>query len=144
MYTLRQLSVFLENKPGRLCAALDALAKESVNISALTLADTANYGILRLIVDDPDRAGEILSASGVVVRISHVLAVSMSDEAGSASNILHLLSGAGLNIEYMYVCVGRVSGKPIMILRTDDYEKGAVLLEKAGYVGVDSAELSCE
>ncbi len=141
MVTVRQLSVFLENKPGRLCAATDALAKEGINISALTLADTTEFGILRLIVDCPERAGEILRASGVVVRITEVLAIPMNDTPGSAGDILHLLSGAGLNIEYMYVCVGRVSGKPIMVVRTDDIEIATDILHRAGYGDVEDEDV---
>ena len=118
MFTVRQLSVFLENKPGRLCAATDAIAKEGININALTLADTTEFGILRLIVDAPDRAAEILRDIGVVVRVTKVLAIAMNDAPGGAGDILHILAGAGLNIEYMYVCVGSVSGQPIMVVRT--------------------------
>ena len=99
MMTVRQLSVFLENKPGRLCAATDILAKEGINLSALTLADTSEFGILRLIVDQPDRAKEVLMDAGIVVRISEVLAIAMDDAPGGAVGILHLLSEAGLNIE---------------------------------------------
>ena len=141
MFTVRQLSVFLENKPGRLCAATDAIAKEGININALTLADTTEFGILRLIVDAPDRAAEILRDIGVVVRITKVLAIAMNDAPGGAGDILHILSGAGLNIEYMYVCVGSVSGQPIMVVRTDDIESASDVLNKAGYKDVDPADI---
>ncbi len=141
MFTVQQLSVFLENKPGRLCAATDTLAKEGINIRALTLADTTDFGVLRLMLDDPQRAAEILRASGVVVRITEVLAIPMNDAPGSAGDILHLLSGAGLNIEYMYVCVGYVSGKPIMVVRTDDIDLAGDLLSRAGYTSIDPADI---
>ena len=127
---VRQLSVFLENKPGRLCAATDTLAKSGINISALTLADTAEFGILRLIVDQPELARDVLTESGVVVRISEVIAVAMNDAPGGAGGILHLLSGAGINVEYMYACVGKMSGKAIMIIRTDDPKAAAEILHK--------------
>ncbi|MBQ2388323.1 MAG: ACT domain-containing protein [Acutalibacteraceae bacterium] len=141
MFTVRQLSVFLENKPGRLCAATDAIAKEGININALTLADTTEFGILRLIVDAPDRAAEILRDIGVVVRVTKVLAIAMNDAPGGAGDILHILAGAGLNIEYMYVCVGSVSGQPIMVVRTDDIESASDVLNKAGYKDVDPADI---
>ena len=141
MFTVRQLSVFLENKPGRLCTATDILAKEGINISALTLADTTEFGILRLIVDDTEKAAEILRESGVVVRITEVLAIAMNDAPGGAGDILHILSGAGLNIEYMYVCVGRGSGKPIMVVRTDDCSRAAVVLNRAGYGEVNPSDI---
>ncbi len=141
MFTIQQLSVFLENKPGRLCAATDVLAKEGININALTLADTSEFGILRIIVDDPQRAADILRGTGVVVGITNVLAIAMNDAPGGAGDILHILSGAGLNIEYMYVCVGYVSGKPIMVVRTDNIEEAANVLHKAGYNDVEQADI---
>lgn len=141
MMTVRQLSVFLENKPGRLCAATDILAKEGINLSALTVADTAEFGILRLIVDQPDRAREVLMEAGIVVRISDVLAIAMDDAPGGAVGILHLLSEAGLNIEYMYACVGRQSGKAIMVVRTDDIELAEEILHRGGYGDVNPADV---
>ncbi len=141
MMIVRQLSVFLENKPGRLCAATDALAREGINLSALTLADTSEFGILRLLVDQPDRAKDILTASGVAVRLTDVLVVAIDDAPGGAVGILHLLSEAGLNIEYMYACVGRVSGKAIMVIRTDDIELAADILHRGGYGDINPAEV---
>ena len=141
MMTVRQLSVFLENKPGRLCAATDILAKEGINLSALTLADTSEFGILRLIVDQPDRAREVLMEAGIVVRISDVLAIAMDDAPGGAVGILHLLSEAGLNIEYMYACVGKQSGKAIMVVRTDDIELAEDILHRGGYGDVNPADV---
>ena len=141
MMIVRQLSVFLENKPGRLCAATDTLAKSGINISALTLADTAEFGILRLIVDQPELARDVLTESGVVVRISEVIAVAMNDAPGGAGGILHLLSGAGINVEYMYACVGKMSGKAIMIIRTDDPKTAAEILRKEGYGDINPADV---
>jgi len=141
MMIVRQLSVFLENKPGRLCAATDALAREGINISALTLADTSEFGILRMIVDQPDLARDVLTASGVVVRISKVLAVAMDDAPGGAGGILKLLSEAGLNVEYMYACVGRLSGKAIMVIRTDDLDLATDILHRNGYGDINPAEV---
>ena len=138
---IRQLSVFLENKPGRLSAAVDVLAKNKVNISALSLADTAEYGVLRLIVDQPDKAKEVLSQTGVIVSITQVSAVAMEDVPGGASSVLHSLSEAGLNIEYMYAFVGRVSGKALTVLRTDDVGKTEEILEQNGYSHVNPADV---
>ena len=138
---IRQLSVFLENKPGRLCAAIDELAKAGVNIRALSLADAAEYGILRLIVDQPDLAKEVLTASGVVVKAHRVIALAMRDEPGGAGGILRLLADAGVNIEYMYACVGRISGKALMVVRTDDAEKAEKVLEDNGLDEVSPADI---
>lgn len=141
MMTVRQLSVFLENKPGRLCTATDLLAREGINLSALTVADTAEFGILRLIVDQPDRAREVLMNEGIIVRINDVLAVAMDDAPGGAVGILHLLSEAGLNVEYLYACVGKQSGKAIMIVRTDDIEAAEQVLQKGGYGEINPADV---
>jgi hypothetical protein len=141
MMTVRQLSVFLENKPGRLCSATDILAREGINLSALTVADTAEFGILRLIVDQPDRAREVLMNEGIIVRISDVLAVAMDDAPGGAVGILHLLSEAGLNIEYMYACVGKQTGKAIMIVRTNDIDLAEQILRQGGYDEINPADV---
>ncbi|MBP5617702.1 MAG: hypothetical protein J6X61_00945 [Clostridia bacterium] len=138
---IRQLSVFLENKPGRLCAAIDELAKAGVNISALSLADAAEYGILRLIVDQPDVAKEVLTASGVIVKTHRVIALAMNDEPGGAGTILHLLAGAGVNIEYMYACVGHVTGKALMVVRTDNAEKAEQALLAGGFIEINPADI---
>ena len=138
MMIIRQLSVFLENKPGRLCAAIDVLAKEGIDISALTVADTA---VLRMIVDQPERAKEVLTASGVVVSLSRVLAIAMNDAPGGAGGILHLLAEAGLNVEYMYACIGRLSGKALMVVRTDNSEKAYEVLHAHGYGDMNPAEI---
>ena len=141
MMIIRQLSVFLENKPGRLCAATDTLAKEGINISALTLADTSEFGILRMIVDQPDKARDVLAESGVIVRISDVIAVAMDDAPGGAGDILHLLSDSGLNIEYMYACVGKMSGKAIMIIKTDDIQSTEDILHRNGYGDINPSDV---
>ena len=141
MMIIRQLSVFLENKPGRLCAATDTLAKNDIDISALTLADTSEFGILRLLVDQPDRARDVLTESGVIVRVSEVIAVAMDDAPGGAGGILHLLSEAGLNVEYMYACVGKLTGKALMVIRTDDLDLAADILHRNGYGDINPAEV---
>lgn len=130
---IKQLSVFLENKQGRLCAATDIIAKSGVDISALSLADTAEFGILRLIVDQPERAQEALRQAGIVVSITRVVAVAMDDVPGGAVGILNLFSRADLNVEYMYACVGRVSGQALMVVRTDDVERAETVLQENGF-----------
>jgi hypothetical protein len=107
----------------------------------LSIAETEGFGILRLIVDQPDRAKEVLMDAGIVVRISEVLAIAMDDAPGGAVGILHLLSEAGLNIEYMYACVGRQSGKAIMVVRTDDIDLAEDILHRGGYGDVSPADV---
>ena len=137
---VKQLSVFLENKQGRLCAATDVLAKNGINISALSLADTAEFGILRLIVDRPDEARRVLMEEGIVVRVSDVIAVAMNDTPGGALDILHCFAQAGINVEYLYASVGR-SGKAIMIVRVDDDENAERVLHDGGFHDVHPSEI---
>ena len=99
---IKQLSVFLENKEGRLFAAADVLAKNNINIRALSLADTSEFGILRLIVDKPEEGKAVLAETGVVVRVTNVLGILMDDVPGGTLGALHLMADAGINVEYMY------------------------------------------
>ena len=137
---VKQLSVFLENKQGRLCAATDVLAKNGINISAPSLADTAEFGILRLIVDRPDEARRVLMEEGIVVRVSDVIAVAMNDTPGGAVDILHALAQAGINVEYLYASIGR-SGKALMIVRVDDDENAERVLHDGGFHDVHPSEI---
>lgn len=134
---IKQLSVFLENKKGRLVAAADVLAKNNVNIRALSLADTSEFGILRLIVDKPEEGKAVLSESGVVVRVTNVLGVLMDDVPGGTLGALHLLADAGINVEYMYACVGQNTGKAIMVMQVSDLENGEAVLRQNGFQTVD-------
>ena len=133
---IKQLSVFLENKKGRLFSTADELAKNGINIRALSLADTSEFGILRLIVDQPERGRDVLAASGVIVRVTDVLGVLMDDVPGGTLGALHLLVDACINVEYMYACVGQ-SGKAIMIMQVDQLAKAEDALRRGGFRTVD-------
>ena len=137
---VKQLSVFLENKQGKLCAATDVLAKAGINISALSLADTAEFGILRLIVDRPDEARRVLMEEGIVVCISNVIAIAMDDTPGGAMDILHCMATAGINVEYLYACIGK-TGKALMIVRVDDDENAERVLHDGGFHDVHPSEI---
>lgn len=138
---IKQLSVFLENKQGRLYAAIDVLGKNNIDISALSLADTSEFGILRLLVDRPEVAQKALTEAGIVVKITNVVAVAMDDVPGGTTGILNLLDGNGTNIEYMYACVGKVTGKALMVIRTDDVERTEKLLHDSGYGSLDPNDI---
>ncbi|MDD6736206.1 MAG: acetolactate synthase [Clostridiales bacterium] len=124
---IKQLSVFIENKPGRLAAIIDELGKNNIDISALSLADTSEYGILRLIVNNPEEAAEILKQTGIVVKLTKVLALAMDDTPGGLSRILSVLVQNSINVDYMYAFVGKVTSKALMIVKVSDAE----LAEKA-------------
>ena len=131
--TIKQLSVFVENKKGRLTDITKLLAQNSIDISALSLADTSDFGVLRLIVNDVDKAKSVLNAAGIIVKITDVLAIVIDDHPGSCSEVLQVMSDNDIAIEYMYACAGRKSGKALMIARADDPEKAQQILSENGY-----------
>lgn len=131
--TLKQLSVFVENKKGRLASITRKIADNDIDIRVLSLADTKDFGILRLIVSDPEKAKNILNESGVIVKITDVLAVVMTDCPGGAADVLSLMSDNGIEVEYMYACAGKITGQALMILRTSDHARAEKLLSEKGY-----------
>lgn len=117
---IKQLSLFLENKPGHLSAICKALAGSGINIATLSLADTQQFGILRLIVEDWEKARDVLEKAGFVVNVTEVVATEVDDKPGGLAEILDVLEKAGINIEYMYAFTGRLTAKAILVLRLDD------------------------
>jgi hypothetical protein len=131
---VKQISLFLENKKGRLWEAMDVLAKAKINIRALSIADTSDFGILRLIVPDPEKAKKVLTKSNFTVRESDVIAVGVSDKPGGLAGVLKILSDADINVEYMYAFVQKSKEKAVVVLRTDSVSKGKKALKKSGFV----------
>ncbi len=129
---VKQISVFLENKKGRLWEAMNVLATSRINIRALSIADTSEFGILRLIVPSPQKARTALEQSGFVVRENDVIAVGVSDRPGGLASVLKILTDAGINIEYLYAFVEKRGKKAVVVLRTDSIGKGKKALAKAG------------
>jgi hypothetical protein len=138
---LQQLSLFLENRPGRLGAPLEAIAAEGINILTLSLADTAQFGILRLIVRDWERAKRTLEQAGWVVNLTEVVAVDVEDRPGGLAGALRVMEDAGLNIEYMYAFSLRRGDKAILIFRFEDPDRAVEELMAAGLHVVDGEEL---
>jgi len=126
--TLKQLSIFLENKSGRLTEVLEILGEEKINIIALSIADTSEYGILRLIVSDPGKAYQLLKDQGLSVNLTEVLSVKTATEAGSFAGILRILSDENISIEYMYAF--SVEDKAILVFRTEDKEKAVEAIQR--------------
>ena len=139
MTIIRQLSVFLENKSGRLQDVLDVLGDENININALSIADTSEYGILRLIVNDPENGYKHLKARGFSVSLTDVLALSVSHKAGSLSKVLKKFSEAELSIEYMYAF--SLGDKAIIVLRTDDRAKAFEIVEQNNFTVIGEDEI---
>ena len=129
---VRQISIFMENRAGRLKEITGVLAKAGVNIRALSLADTSDFGILRLIVDKPDHAVDVLHKEGFTIRENTVIACEVEDKPGGLHKILKLLADGGISVEYMYGFLERHSDKAIMIIRVEDTEKAIRLLQEGG------------
>ena len=125
---VKQLSIFVENKPGRLSAIIELLGEHNVNLSALSLADTTNFGILRLIADKVDVAQAVLREAGIVSKCSDVLAVAIDDTPGALTGILDLFTENGISVEYMYAFSKQLEGKAQMVVKTDSLEKAEALL----------------
>lgn len=138
---IKQLSVFVENKPGRLHAIVDALGKGGVNLRALSVADTTDFGILRIITDDNDKAQLILRDMGVISKRTDVIAVSIDDCAGGLATVLDIVSSSGVSIEYMYAFLGRTHGKALMVIKTDGGEEAVAALAAKGVKPVDETEI---
>lgn len=129
---VEQISIFLENKSGRLAEVAGILAAAGVNIRALSLADTAEFGILRLIVDQNDRAKQALKEGGFTVGKTEVVALEVPDRPGGLAQILQALDAAGINVEYMYAFVQRSGDNAILIFRFDELDKAVQALTQAG------------
>ena len=133
---LKQLTVFLENREGRLDSVTDLLAKNDINIACLALADTSEYGVLRLVVSDPDKAKAILKEEGYSSRLTEVLGVRLAQVPGSVNKLTRVLAAENINIEYMYTLS---SSKEFgsMILKVSDIEKAYETVKNAGMELVD-------
>jgi len=129
---IKQISVFLENTTGRLCEVTQTLAKAGVNLRAISIADTADFGILRIIADKTDEAVNVLSAAGFTTRQTTVAAVEIEDRPGSLAALIELFQESGINIEYLYASLEGGDGKAVVIFKLEDHEKGFEILKKSG------------
>jgi hypothetical protein len=129
---VKQLSVFLENKSGRLADVTRTLAQANINIRALSIADTIDYGLLRLIVNDPDAARKALADAGFTVALTEVLAIEVPDKPGGLANIIDILAKENINIEYMYAFVGRSGEHAIVIFRIERADDAIPILREKG------------
>jgi len=128
--SVKQISVFLENKKGRLAEVTKTLFHEKINIRALSLADTADFGVLRIIVDNPERSLTVLKSHGFVAQVTEVIAVEVEDRPGGLSQILEVLDQDNVNVEYMYAYVEKSRENAIVICRIDDRERAIQILQR--------------
>jgi hypothetical protein len=138
---VKQLSVFIENTKGRLANLTRVLGNAGVDLHSLSIADTANFGILRAIVDDNEKALKVLRAQGYTVNITELIAVSVQDHPGGLAHALETLDGVGVSIEYLYSFVRRPSQSALILLKVDDAAKAVAALEKQGISLLKQEEL---
>ena len=135
--TVKQISIFLENKPGQLSSICRALAKENINIATLSLADSADFGIVRMIVDDHVKGCDALAKAGFAVVQTDVVMATVPDHPGGMAEIMEKLDRAGVDIEYSYAFAFHHGEKAVLVFRFDDNEKASAALAAAGHPVLD-------
>ena len=138
---VKQLSVFIQNESGKLASVTEALAWAGVDIRALSIADTTDFGILRMLVSDVQKAAEVLDSLNCIVSQTDVTVVAVPDQPGGLARVLGLMAGANIDIEYMYSLIGRGEEKAYMVFRVSDEDRLLKLLWENGLQTVSAAEL---
>lgn len=138
---IRQISVFVENQPGSMMRVTTVLTDAHINIRAISTFDTPEFGIMRLVVDDPVRAKESLTEKGFVTRVSDVIGAELKDEKGNLNQMLKILADGQINVNYIYSFVIRQGKAPVMVFYTDDFQKAQEVLEKAEVKLIEENEL---
>ena len=138
---IKQLSIFVENKAGRLAEITAVLAEANVDIRAISIADTSDFGILRLIVDHPDEAVEALKKAGMTVSLTSVIDIGIHDRPGEFAKAMRILADEHIAIEYMYAFISRDKGKAFVILRVDDDQRAVSVLQDSGITILTAEEI---
>lgn len=138
---IKQLSIFVENKQGSLHDITDTLAKASINLRSMCVADTSNYGIVRIIADKPEEAKALLDKEGHAANLRMVNAFAVPDQPGGLAKVLSLLEGNGVNIDYMYALITTESGKAYSVMRTGNTEETDKILISNGIELLDESKL---
>ena len=138
---IKQLSVFVQNEIGSLAGVTTVLKDNLINLRAIASFDTPEFAILRIVVDQPEKAKELLSAKGFAVKMSEAVAVELEDKPGVLNDMLRVIADAKLGINYIYSIVLRNGKAPLMIVNTDDLPKTAVVLKEHGYIVAEQEEL---
>ncbi len=137
----KQISVFLENKAGRLSHVTKVLGEAGINIRALSIADTSDFGILRIIVNDPDKAYQILKEAGFTVSETEVIAVQVSDSPGGLATVLEQMTEENLNIEYLYAFLGTTGDDALVIFKVEDINRARNIFQEKGIKFLDEQVL---
>ncbi len=138
---IRQISIFLQNKPGQLSQICRDLAEADLNIATLSLADTSDFGIVRMIVDDHEKAKDVLTAKGHAVNVREVVAVCVPDRPGGMAEVMAAVDTAGVNVEYSYAFAFHRGEKAVLVFRFDDNAKAERVLAEAGFLTLPEEEV---
>lgn len=139
--SVKQLSVFLENRAGQLAEITALLSENGVDLRAINIAETADYGVMRIIADNARLAASVLSENGFILSVNDVIAVTVPDEKGALSKVLDLMATNGVDVEYMYSVFSRKNGSASMIFRVNDNEKLVEILKANGIGTADAKDL---
>lgn len=135
---IKQISIFMENTTGRLADVTALLAKAKINLRAISIADTTDFGILRMVADNPDAAVKLLKDSGFTARETDVIGVEVPDHPGELARIMSLFRDEGVGIEYLYASLEHRKDKAVIVLKVDDIKAGLAMLEKHGFATIPS------
>lgn len=141
---VKQISVFVENKTGRLAEIMNLLKESSIDIKALTVADTADFGIIRLVVNDTEKAISVLKNSSCTATVTDVIAFTISDEPGALYEVMDILQAGNVNIKYLYAVNGKSSGKADFVVRVSDNEAALKALTESGVTVISHKEICGE
>ncbi|MBR5280415.1 MAG: ACT domain-containing protein [Clostridia bacterium] len=138
---IKQLTVFVQNRKGAVSSITDILAQNDINIRALSIAETEDFGILRLIVNNEATAEKTLSDAGYLLKVTDVVGVKIGDEPGKLTNALAVLDKAGINLEYLYAFMARTEKHAYVVLRVEDIQEAECALERAGFHLITDADV---
>lgn len=139
---IKQISVFMENRPGRLAEITNVLSENNIDMRAINIADTTDFGILRMIVNDPERAEKVLRENNMTASTTDVIAVSIDDTVGAFSKVIMLLKKEDISIEYIYSFIGEKSAKAVIVIKTNDSERSVALLQQGGIAVLSPDDLN--
>ena len=139
---IKQLTVFVQNKKGKVASVTDILSKNNVNLRALSIAETQDFGILRLIVNDEVTAERVLAENGYLIKVIDVVGVKIADEPGKLAEALGVLDRANINVEYLYAFMSRTDKDAYVVLRVEDEDIAEAALQKAGFTMISEVDVA--
>lgn len=139
---IKQISVFMENRPGRLAEITNVLSENNIDMRAINIADTTDFGILRMIVNDPKRAEKVLRENNMTASTTDVIAVSIDDTVGAFSKVIMLLKKEDISIEYIYSFIGEKSAKAVIVVKSNNNERSVALLQQGGIAVLSPDDLN--